>query len=92
MSIRQIFREFVAAKRKAQSERERDITSAWNTAALTGAAWGGKMPDLPKLLEKSRPQLPQDVSTMRVMAETVANTIGLKMTKRKPTDRVIYGR
>lgn len=82
MSIRELFREFVAAKRKRRADLERDLSHAWYTANLAGAAFGGKFPDLKTVLEKSKPPVPQTAQEQRSALESIASTMGLKLYKR----------
>lgn len=86
MCLRELFREFVAAKRKAQSERERDVCNNWQTAALVGSAFGGKLPKLETLLKQVAPPKKQDARTKQVMVEALAETYKLpirKITRKK---------
>lgn len=46
--MRQLFREFVVAKRRADEESERDMVVAWNTAAMS--RMDRKLPSIKQLL------------------------------------------
>lgn len=87
MSIRELFREFVAAKRKARLERERDICLAWNTAALVGSAWAGKLPKLETLLAPLRAKAPltqhQRAEQHRAALSVLAERYGIPLRARK---------
>lgn len=49
--MRQLFREFVVARRRSQEESDRDLVLAWHTAAMTRAK---KLPNIKELLSERK--------------------------------------
>jgi hypothetical protein len=43
-TLRELFREFVVAKRRTEDEADIRLNQAWNTANFVGLAFGGKLP------------------------------------------------
>lgn len=78
-----MFRAFVAAKRKALRELERDVTLSWQQANWTAAAWAGKLPSLDSVLVKLRPTSPQSSGELKTMVHALAAHYGLTVIQRK---------
>lgn len=78
--MRQLFQEFVAAKRQREEESDRDLVLAWHTAAMTRAK---KLPDIKQLLAQRRrgPLVRQTRREAEAAFRTIANR--LRQTPRK---------
>lgn len=79
--MRELFREFVAAKRRAIADRELDLFRAWHVAALTAQASVGKLPKLETLLRRNQVQV-QSVATQRHVLGALADAYGLTLRPR----------
>jgi len=82
--MRELFREFRAARERLQDEYDQLITQAWWVANLNNAK---KLPDLKTLLSKraTKQTLPdgrQTLPQMRSMVVLIADAYGLKMRQR----------
>jgi hypothetical protein len=60
---------------------ERDVVNAYNTAALTGNAFAGKMPKLKDLLRKLQPGQKQSRSEARAAFYQIAANLGKSVGK-----------
>ena len=70
----------MAAKRRHQDARDRDLTLAWQIEALHRAK---RLPALKTLLDKTEKPRPQTVSEQRTILEALSQTIGVPLRKRQ---------
>jgi hypothetical protein len=77
--MRELFREFVVAKRTAEDKHDERMTLAWTTAALSKQR---KLPSLKTLLVKRRPRQ-QTAGEMRTILHMLAAQYGGRLRKTK---------
>jgi hypothetical protein len=75
MTLRQLYREFVAAMERRTDQRDRDLYMAWHVEALSRQK---KMPTLESLLRK-KSSAAQSVSQMRDVLATLSKQYGIPL-------------
>lgn len=71
MTPRQLYREMRLVQKRIVDERERQLTQAWEAAALTASAMVGKLPKLDRLLADIRPK------PKRLSLSTISQIVGV---------------
>lgn len=83
--MRQLFQEFVVAKRKREEEMDRDLVLAWHTAAMVRAK---KLPDIKQLLaQRKRGPL---VKQTRTEAEAAFRAMANRLQQTPRQTRLIH--
>jgi hypothetical protein len=77
LTIRELFREFVAARERAQDEHDRLITQAWWMANLSRK----KPPALSTLIKQRHTEVAQTVSQARTVVEILSAQYGIPLRK-----------
>lgn len=94
MCLRELFREFVVAQRRAREAQERDLSHAWHTAALALSGFGGKFPTLEQFLQPlkqaakpvtRREQAEQHRSALAILAERYGVPLRTRTRPKKAT-------
>jgi hypothetical protein len=78
MTMRELFREFVVAKRASKRRVQHDIAVAWQTANFTRAA---KLPELDKVLAPTNTPSRQTIKQQRSVLEAISKSYGLTLRK-----------
>lgn len=74
-----MFREFVAAKRRAEDEAERATVHAWLVANFGAAAVVGKLPPLDEVLARQRLHRQQTAEQQLARLEVLGAHLGLSV-------------
>ncbi len=77
MCIRELFREFVAAKRRMRDEAEARVIHAWHTAVFVGQAWAGKLKSLKEILPRRVSEV-QSVAQQTAVFQTISAKYGIE--------------
>lgn len=83
MTVRELYREFVVAKRLREDRHDRDVTLAYNIASLTRGTKG--LPPLEKLLSKRTRREQQSAVEQVAMWQVIATRFGGKFRPKQPT-------
>lgn len=83
MTIRELYREFVVAKRLSDERHDRDVTLAYNIAALTRGTKG--LPKLDTLLSKRTRRERQSAVEQVAMWQVIAARFGGEFRPRQTT-------
>lgn len=86
-TIRELFREFVAAQRRAEDEYFRGTAVAWQTAALTVQAMNGKLPKLSTLLQRRKA-----VGDLKMQLTEVSKIVGIPLRPASPAAILAFKR
>lgn len=82
LTLRQFFRELVIARRREESEHNRDMSLAWHTAAMVRCK---KLPELRQLLIR-----PRFIKQSRVEQEAIFHSLAAKVKGRPRRVRLIH--
>ena len=81
MTIRQLFREFVMARRREKRDQERHLSLLWVAADLNARASVGKLPTLKEFLRKSKGFEPQTRREQQSVIAQMSAQLGIPLQK-----------